>query len=217
MEVIDWNEENLPVSNWEISIKIDGVRCHNINNKKLSRKNKPLYNIPDFNGDVAEIFCSDFDTTMSNTSTFKIKKEIKPEEVFILRPNIDPRLHLITFINSSLSIETIWYWYYYARSKGFEGIVIRDLINDISYRKKPVITEDIKIIDYTEGTGENIGKLRSFITTKGKVGSGISKKIRIEYFNDSIIGKTIEVRAMEYTKSGKFRQARFIRFRPDKD
>jgi hypothetical protein len=215
VEVLDWNGEALPLGTWEISRKIDGVRCHNHNGVMLSRSGNPLYNIPDFEGEVAEIFCGSFNETLSNVSTFTVKKEISKSQVYKLRPIIDNRLHIVT-ITSALTSDTINRIYETARNDGFEGIVIRNICTDVSYRKKPHQTMDTEILDIVEGKSLSTkGLIASFVTKYGNVNAK-TKALR-EMKRENVIGKTIEVIFMEFTPKGKFRQPRFSRWRPDKD
>ena len=197
---------------WDITIKIDGVRCHNTPQGKLSRKNKPLYNIPDFNGEIAEIYCGDFKTSIEKTRTFTKDVTISDEEVYILYPQIDDRLYLTTIENPTK--EQILELFNLARDKGFEGLVLRQVDKFIKVKSKE--TYDVEILDIVEGTGRNKNRLGAFITTMGKVGSGLTDLDRDKYYNKKYIGETIEVDCMELTPSGKFRHPRFVRLREDK-
>ena len=181
---------------WDITIKIDGVRCHNTSQGKLSRKNKPLYNIPDFNGEIAEIYCGDFKTSIEKTRTF----------------TRDNRLYLTTIENPTK--EQILELFNLARDKGFEGLVLRQ--DDKFIKVKSKETYDVEILDIVEGTGRNKNRLGAFITNMGKVGSGLTDLDRDKYYNKKYIGETIEVDCMELTPSGKFRHPRFVRLREDK-
>jgi hypothetical protein len=69
MKFQTWSGEDL-IGAWEVSIKIDGVRVHNTKEGKLSRKGKPLYNIPDFEGEIAEVYCGSFKSTNREDSNF---------------------------------------------------------------------------------------------------------------------------------------------------
>lgn len=215
MKVIDWDNQPLPFGRWEVSRKIDGVRCHNEAHGKVSRKNKPLYNIPDFIGEVAEIYCGSFKLSHSNTSTFKTAKEILPEHVYHLRPIIDPRL-FVEVVEGELSPEQINNYYLKAREEGFEGIVIRNLDTDEAYRKKPYQTTDTIIIGFVDGKSASTkGLIASFVTPYGNVNAKTNELRRSN--REALLGKHIEVAHMEFTPDGKFRQPRFERFRPDKD
>ena len=194
---------------WDITIKIDGVRCHNTSQGKLSRKNKPLYNIPDFNGEIAEIYCGDFKTSIEKTRTFTRDITISDEEVYILYPQIDNRLYLTTIENPTK--EQILELFNLARDKGFEGLVLRQ--DDKFIKVKSKETYDVEIL---EGTGRNKNRLGAFITNMGKVGAGLTDLDRDKYYNKKYIGETIEVDCMELTPSGKFRHPRFVRLREDK-
>ncbi len=206
-----WNKEDLE-GIWEISIKIDGVRCHNINGEYVSRKNKPLYNIPKkLNFEIAEIFCGDFKSTIENTRTFKKEMIVLTEHVYQLSPKIDERLLLGEYKNPTKEQITE---IFNNISKKYEGLILKQ--GDILLKVKSEETVDVKIIDIFEGKGRNIGKLGGFITEFGKVGTGLTDKDRKEFYTKSIIGETIEVKCMEFTSDGKFRHPRFVRIRYDK-
>lgn len=206
-----WNKEDLK-GVWTISIKIDGVRCHNINGQHFSRKNKPLYNIPKFNGEIAEIFCGSFKKTIEATRTFTKEMEILPEHIYELHPNLDKRLILGDFNNPTKEFITETFEKYH--SLGYEGLILQQGNKRLKVKNEE--THDVKITGILEGKGRNKGRLGKFVTEMGKVGTGLTDLERIEYWNPNIIGETIEVKCMEITPYGKFRQPRFIRMRYDK-
>lgn len=120
-----------------------------------------------------------------------------------------------------------------AKNKGWEGLMLR--YSSSIYEKKrskeliklkPFISVDLKIVDYKIHKNENEGLGALIVEYKNglvSVGSGYTKEERLEFWNKrkSLIGKIVEVQAMEETEdsSGKksLRFPVFLRLRPDKD
>ena len=117
---------------------------------------------------------------------------------------------------------------------GFEGIMIKDIGAPYECKRssfwmkwKPVITVDLNIIGFEEGTGRNQGRLGAIIcegTDDGKnikvnVGSGYSDVDRDEYWlnKDGLVGHVVEVAADAVTQNQdgtySLRFPRFVRFR----
>lgn len=210
-----WNHEDL-TGTYEISIKIDGISCVNTNNGKFSKDGKELYNIPDFEGSIAEIFCGTWENTMSKVRSSTKIIPVLPDEIYIIEPSIDERLFIS--VEKDPTKELILSIFNSIREKGFEGLILKNISTNIRYKVKDTVTYDVKITGLYEGkTGWCVGKLGGFITPMGNVGGGFTKEQRVEFFNDTtLIGKTVEVACMELTPKGKFRHSRFIRFREDK-
>lgn len=206
-----WNKEDL-IGQWEIYLKIDGVRCHNINGEYISRNGKQLYNIPKLNFEVAEIFCGSFKSTIENTRTFKKEMFIKDEEVFELLPNIDERLKIDSVSNPTKElIQSIFDKYH---NLGHEGLILFNGTKRLKVKNEE--TFDIKILDIFEGKGKNINKLGGFVTKMGNVGTGLNDQDRIKFYSKDMVGQIIEVKCMEITPDGKFRHPVFLRLREDK-
>lgn len=206
-----WNKEDL-IGQWEIYLKIDGVRCHNINGEYISRNGKQLYNIPKLNFEVAEIFCGSFKSTIENTRTFKKEMFIKDEEVFELLPNIDERLKIDSVSNPTKElIQSIFDKYH---NLGHEGLILFNGTKRLKVKNEE--TFDIKILDIFEGKGKNINKLGGFVTKMGNVGTGLNDRDRIKFYSKDMVGQIIEVKCMEITPDGKFRHPVFLRLREDK-
>ena len=123
-----------------------------------------------------------------------------------------------------------------AIADGFEGILIKSpdapyvcKRSDSWLKVKPVITVDLTVVGFEEGTGKNAGKLGALIcegVDDGKfirvnVGSGLSDDQRDEIWNnrDSILGQIVEIKADAITQSQddnsvwSLRFPRFERFR----
>lgn len=114
---------------------------------------------------------------------------------------------------------------------GYEGLVLKDP-NGVYERKrskawlkvKQVLDEDCPIIGFFEGEGKYENMLGGVIVRRkngyeSKVGGGFSDTLRSYIWNHQreFLGKHIEIHYQEDTPDGDFRQARFKKFRPDKD
>lgn len=106
---------------------------------------------------------------------------------------------------------------YYERTKG-----------NTMFKLKPELTGDFKVIDLTEGTGKDKGKLGAFIieykNNTVNVGSGLTDSIRENVWKDkdAYLNKLIEVKYFGETQDEKtglpsLRLPRFKRFRHDKN
>jgi DNA ligase-1 len=121
-----------------------------------------------------------------------------------------------------------------AVADGFEGIMIKDVgapyeckRNSFWMKWKPVMTVDLNIVGFEEGTGRNQGRLGAIIcegTDNDRlihvnVGSGLSDADRNEYWHsrDDLLGRVVEVAADAVTQnqdgSYSLRFPRFVRFR----
>jgi DNA ligase-1 len=121
-----------------------------------------------------------------------------------------------------------------AVADGFEGIMIKDVgapyeckRNSFWMKWKPVMTVDLNIVGFEEGTGRNQGRLGAIIcegTDNDRlihvnVGSGLSDANRNEYWHsrDDLLGRVVEVAADAVTQnqdgSYSLRFPRFVRFR----
>jgi len=121
-----------------------------------------------------------------------------------------------------------------AVASGYEGIMIKDI--DAPYeckrssfwmKSKPVITVDLNIVGFEEGTGRNEGRLGAIVcegvdddrNIRVNVGSGLSDADRDEYWTarDDLLGRVVEVAADAVTQnqdgSYSLRFPRFVRFR----
>jgi DNA ligase-1 len=117
---------------------------------------------------------------------------------------------------------------------GFEGIMIKDVEAPYECKRssfwmkwKPVITVDLNIIGFEEGTGRNQGRLGAMIcegvdngrTITVNVGSGYSDANRDEYWLNKadLMGQVVEVAADAVTQNQdgtySLRFPRFVRFR----
>ena len=121
-----------------------------------------------------------------------------------------------------------------AVAQGFEGIMIKDLNAPYECKRttfwlkwKPVMTVDLNIIGFEEGTGRNQGRLGAIVCEgtdndrliRVNVGSGLSDADRDEYWHsrDDLLGRVVEVAADAVTQnqdgSYSLRFPRFVRFR----
>jgi|GEM_PF-460013 len=121
-----------------------------------------------------------------------------------------------------------------AVTAGLEGIMIKNIAAPYESKRssawlkwKPVISLDLNIVGFEEGTGRNQGRLGAIIcegvddnrTVQVNVGSGFSDADRDEYWNnrDELLGMVVEVLADAVTQnqdgSYSLRFPRFSRFR----
>ena len=121
-----------------------------------------------------------------------------------------------------------------AVAAGFEGIMIKDLDAPYECKRssfwmkwKPVITVDLNIVGFEQGTGRNAGRLGAIIcegvdndrNIRVNVGSGLSDADRDEYWSarDDLLGRVVEVAADAVTQNQdgtySLRFPRFLRFR----
>ncbi len=209
-----WNGKDLK-GEWEITLKIDGVRMlRDEDGKPVSRSGKPLYNLDHVPPEItdAEIFCKDWETSVSMVRTHDAEP-VPLECVYSLSP-LDERLYSDTW-NPSNGIPAPFIQGYLQSmvEDGYEGLVLRQ--GDKWLKVKPKETYDVLVTGQVEGTGKYKGKLGAFETVMGKVGTGFTDEQREEFWN--IRRPTIiEVECMSLTKNGKFRHPRFVRVRWDK-
>jgi DNA ligase-1 len=121
-----------------------------------------------------------------------------------------------------------------AVAQGFEGIMIKSLDAPYECKRssfwmkwKPVMTVDLNIVGFEEGTGRNLGRLGAIIcegvdndrNIRVNVGSGLSDADRDEYWHsrDDLLGRVVEVAADAVTQNQdgtySLRFPRFVRFR----
>jgi len=121
-----------------------------------------------------------------------------------------------------------------AVAEGFEGIMIKAMDapyeckrSDFWMKWKPVISVDLKIVGFEEGTGRNAGRLGAIICEgedHGRhifvnVGSGLSDSDRDGYWaaRDNLLGHLVEIQADAVTQNQdgtySLRFPRFLRFR----
>ena len=121
-----------------------------------------------------------------------------------------------------------------AVAQGFEGIMIKSVDAPYECRRssfwmkwKPVMTVDLNIVGFEEGTGRNSGRLGAIIcegvdndrNIRVNVGSGLSDADRDEYWHsrDDLLGRVVEVAADAVTQNQdgtySLRFPRFVRFR----
>lgn len=205
-----WSGEGLR-GEWLVTLKLDGVRVLFTDKGPVSRKYKPLYNIPiNHNITDAEVFTGSFKETITAVRTHNLT-ELPLDTLYSLEP-LDPRLSMTTLYNPSK--ETINDLLADVNSRGHEGLILRQ--GNTWLKVKPEETFDVVVISQIEGLGKNVGKLGALVTSMGNIGTGFTDKERTEYWVNSLVGETIEVSCMSLTEDGKFRHPRFVRVRYDK-
>lgn len=197
-----------------ISAKIDGVQAVVKDGIVLSRKDKPLYNLPHLPDGIYEVFKDNWETSVSMVRKHK-GDLISLNHIYKLCPAVAEDL-VLARIETDVDVDTVIQQLYNEQVKiGREGLVIHDLGADIYYKVKPKATYDVIVLDVVMGKGKYSGQIGSLVTERGNVGSGLSDYERNCSFFE-FIGETIEVECMSLTPNGKFRHPRFIRIRWDK-
>lgn len=196
---------------WLVSYKLDGVRVFSNGKRAFSRKGKPLYNMNHLLRKFAdaEVYCGSLEATVSAVRTHNGRK-VDLKEVYSLRP-LDPRLVMGAITDPKP--ESIQRLMKLAVSRGYEGVVLRR--EGVWVKVKPLRTYDVIVRGIQPGKGKHLGRMGALITDMGKVGGGFDDWER-ERINESVIGCCIEVACQQLTPGGKFRSARFVRFREDK-
>lgn len=202
--------------------KIDGVRAmRNEAGEVRSRNDKPLLNLDHLTFKDAEIFRSDWSTTVSLVRNHNPDSVLNQSDVYELTDGaVDPRL----FILRGHDLKADWLWNLMAQyvAKGDEGLVVRHVSPKgvlTWWKLVPEKFADVRITGYKEGTGKNKGMLGSFATGWGSVGTGFTDEQRIDFWarRDELVGTIIEVAYRETTEDDKFRFPSFRRERFDKD
>lgn len=208
---------------WKITWKIDGVRAmRNADGKVVSRNGKPLYNLDHLEFKDAEIFRKDWETSVSLVRT-QSPQAIYQDDVYELGySTYDKRLDAPFDLLRDPTFAECEMWMEEALSRGYEGIVLRGESRGKPKWIKvvPKLNADVRITGYIMGQGKHEGKIGSWTTDHGNVGSGFTDAQRAEWTEaglDSFIGKIIEVSYREKTSAGKLRFPAFERFRFDKD
>jgi DNA ligase-1 len=130
-----------------------------------------------------------------------------------------------------MSIEEMKNIYEKALYAGYEGLVLKDPYGEYELKRskswlkvKQVLDEDCPIVGFFEGEGKYAGMLGGVVVRRkngyiSKVGGGFSDSLRAHIWNQQggFLGKHIEVRYQNDTPDGDFRQARFKKFRSEKD
>ena len=209
---------------WLFTIKKDGVNatidCPN--RTVVSRNDKPFYSFehifvafPHLTG-VYEVFDSNWETSVSLVKNRKGERVVLPDHLYHIGDYraVDDRLVLDLYTNPTE--ETIMSLLWEIVASGDEGLVLYSLDSDIIHKVKPVYAIDVRITGRIEGAGKYTGKLGSFVTNYGDVGSGLSDFQRDEYWDSDLIGSIIEVEMMGWTPGMKMRHPRFKRLRLDK-
>lgn len=205
---------------WDVTYKIDGVRCERTEEGWRSKSGKPTLHGLDQHldktnvGEVYEYFAGDW---ASSQAIRRHAHSCSWPDLYQVWPLVDARL--LWKVVTDPSAEDIEQLLDVAVARGYEGIMLRQ--GDTVWRKKPRETYDVKVLGIYEGfTGKNIGKLGGVHTEMGDVGMGWHDHEREEYFKhpEKIIGRIIEVQCQGLQPgTGKFRHGAKKRIRWDKE
>jgi DNA ligase-1 len=158
----------------------------------------------------------------------KLRPRISQTKTLRIMPGIEVDL------NIAQGHETMNRFAQEAISQGYEGIMIKNL--DASYeckrssswlKWKPVMSVDLTVVGFEEGTGRNQGRLGALIcegvdnerSIRVNVGSGFSDVDRDQYWidRDRLVNRIVEIQADSVTQnqdgSYSLRFPRFLRFR----
>ena len=202
---------NKDLTNATISYKIDGVQAISKDGVWMSRADKPLHNLPEMPDGVYEAFIEDWSTSVSAVRTHDgaliDKKNLYRLDVLDDRLLMSAKMDVLTISMIKRELRAVLL-------VGYEGLCITS--DQGHFKVKPVETHDVAVTSMVEGTGKHKGKMGALVTAMGKVGTGFTDKQRQEFWDDSPVGKIIEVESMMLTPKGKFRHPRYIRLRVDK-
>ena len=206
---------------WDVTRKIDGIRAmRNQDGDVVSRNGKPLYNLDNLQFTDAEIYRTDWSTSMSlvRTESFMLITEADVYE--LSKFSYDDRLNTDRVLIDSTYDERMKLMQEFV-DQGYEGIVLRDTNSNKWVKVVPVKTADIRITGF-ELSKKRAGWIKNFTTNHGNISStGFKEDQLIEIAENgpaSYIGKLAEVSYREvFPETGKLRFAAFDRWRFDKD
>ncbi len=212
----NWKGDDL-AGDWQLTLKIDGVRVLVNESIATSRTGKPLWNVPhDLPDGDYECYLGNFKDTISRVKTHNHPAgDISLEHFYSLDP-LDSRLQFNEpGVSVTLGKDAIKSYMRLAVHQGYEGLILRK--GDRWLKVKPFETHDVLVTGYQPGTGKHEGKMGALLTPMGKVGTGFKDSDREEFTEEYIVGRIIEVKCMQLTEAGKFRHPAFVRLRLDKD
>jgi hypothetical protein len=208
MKVKNWDGTDL-AGEWLVTDKLDGVQVVVKNGEKLSRAGKPLYNLPDVEDGIYEVYLGSWEDTVSAVRTHA-GDTVPASCLYALYPKVDRALHRDFVPDPTKAV--IEGLLADALAEGFEGLVGGQ--GETWLKVKPKETHDVRVFGLEPGKGRHLGRIGALVTPMGKVGTGLTDAQR-EYSNH-YVGKIIEVECMGLTPNGKFRHPRFLRVRWDK-
>jgi len=205
-----WDGEDLE-GEWEVTLKLDGVRALIKDGIALSRSNKPLYNLEHLpNGDY-EIYCGTWEDSVSAVRT-KDGSYVDHSNAYSLDP-IDETLVYTTVENPTADFITLLLDEVLSLLENYEGLVLRQ--GDTWLKVKPKDNYDVEVLATTQSKNE--GRIGSLVTSMGNVPIQEIALKELWYTKpEKIVGMLIEVESDPLTKNGKFRFPRFKRVRWDK-
>lgn len=200
---------------WTCTRKLDGVQAIYRGGKPISRRGKPLYNLPRMPDGVYEVYLGSWERTVSAVRTL-VAAVIPREHLYRIDHKLDERLVIHTFL-SGVKAPMVKRLLRRELARGGEGLVLHPFVLGRDDREplkvKPVETYDVKVVGMIAGRGKHEGRMGALVTPMGDVGTGFTDADRARR---SWVGKTIEVAALGLTPGGKFRHPRFVRVRFDK-
>ena len=178
---------------------------------------------------------ADFERGFWNASQFKRTEILLGNKEFIeTKPCLRVTDGILVDLNLTEGHDQLRRYAHDAVAQGLEGIMIKSWDAPYECKRssfwmkwKPVMTVDLNIVGFEEGTGRNAGRLGAIICEgtdndrdiRVNVGSGLSDADRDEYWHsrDDLVGRVIEVAADAVTQNQdgtySLRFPRFVRFR----
>ena len=178
---------------------------------------------------------ADFERGFWNASQFKRTEILLGNKEFIeTKPCLRVTDGILVDLNLTEGHDQLRRYAHDVVAQGLEGIMIKSWDAPYECRRssfwmkwKPVMTVDLNIVGFEEGTGRNAGRLGAIIcegtdndrNIRVNVGSGLSDVDRDEYWHsrDDLLGRVVEVAADAVTQnqdgSYSLRFPRFVRFR----
>lgn len=196
---------------WQVTYKIDGVRCIVQNGIAYSKEGRVFDHFTPYKDGDYEVFANNWEDSISIVRGTLGYSE---SDFYSLDP-LDPRLFAGEFTDPTAGhIEGMLAM---AVKDGYEGLILRQ--EDKWLKVKPVETYDVEITGLVEGQGKHKGRLGAFVTPMGNVGTGLTDAERDQFWasRQSLLHTVIEVECMQLTKEKQFRHPRFKRLRPDKE
>lgn len=170
-----WKETDLK-GEWQIGIKIDGIRAFKTEAGWVSRASKPLYNMDHLEAPIGanyEVFRNNWEDTVSLVRTQLEDTGVTQNDLYRL-DELDPRLIICTLTDPT--VQQLKGLLADQRAAGMEGLIIRQGSKHLKI--KPHETADVRVTGYVEGKGKFDGMLGLLTTNYGNVGTGYSTEQR---------------------------------------
>ena len=196
---------------WLVTRKIDGVNLDIRGGVATTRGGTtPVWRV-DVPDGIYELYEGAWTQSMT---ALRISVPPLPTSLYLLDPDLDPRL-VVEEVEDP-TVADIMDYFDMVRQEGYEGLVLWGPGGPL--KVKLAETYDAVVTGFTEGKGRLAGSMGSVETSMGAVGVGFTHSERAWWWasREALLGVMIEVVSHGLTPNGKFREPRFLRFRPDK-